>query len=82
MITVDLPKAKEIAHKHRRATRAELFQPLDVQATIPMYATKAEAARQAIRDQFADLQVQIDNADCVDVLKQLIHQCNQCKEAI
>lgn len=69
MITVDLPKAKEIAHKHRRAKRAELFQPLDVEATVPHLAAQAEAKRAKIREVFDAHQEAIDKATCPDTLK-------------
>ena len=38
MIQINIEKAKEIAHTHRRAARAAEFAPLDVQATIPSLA--------------------------------------------
>ena len=50
MITINIDKAKAIAHDIRRAARAEEFKPLDVKATIPAEAAEAEAARQAVRD--------------------------------
>jgi hypothetical protein len=49
MITVNVDKAKGIAHEVRRAKRAEEFAPLDVKATIPSEAVAAEEARAAIR---------------------------------
>lgn len=79
MISVNLNKAKEIAHDVRRKTRAELFKPLDVEVTIPMYAEAAEAKRQEIRDQFAEIQEKIDAADCTDVLKTLLTTCKDAK---
>lgn len=72
MIQVNLPKAKEIVHNHRRAIRAEQFKPLDLGATIPMYAEDAEAKRAAIRDQFALHQEAIDAADCPEKLKSIL----------
>ena len=79
MISVNLNKAKEIAHDVRRKTRAELFKSLDVEVTIPMYAEAAEAKRQEIRDQFAEIQEKIDAADCADVLKNLLTTCKDAK---
>jgi len=72
MITVNLDKAKGIAHEKRRAARAEEFAPLDIKATIPSEAAEAEAARQVIRDKYAVLQDQMDAAATVDELKALL----------
>lgn len=72
MITVNLDKAKAIAHEKRRAARAEEFAPLDIKATIPSEATAAEAARQVIRDKYADMQTAMDAATTVDELKALL----------
>lgn len=72
MIKVNLDKAKNIAHDVRRAKRAELFAPLDVEATIPAKATQAEAARQAIRDADNEKQVAIDNATSAEELSVLL----------
>lgn len=69
MITINLDKAKQIGHDMRRAARAEEFKPLDIQATIPSQAAQAEAARQVIRDKYADMQVQIDAAVTPDEIK-------------
>ena len=72
MITIDLNKAKTIAHDKRRAARAAEFAPLDVKATIPSEATAAEAARQAVREKYATAQTQIDAAADVAALKTIV----------
>lgn len=72
MIRINLTKAKAIAHDVRRAKRAAEFAPLDIQATIPAMATQAEAARQAIRDKYAEMQTEIDAAATPDELKSII----------
>lgn len=75
MITININKAKAIAHDVRRAKRAEEFAPLDeiIAKQIPgKSATDAEAERQAIRDADAALQTQIDAAGTADALKALI----------
>lgn len=72
MIKVNIEKAKAIAHDVRRAKRAEEFAPLDVKATIPSEAKAAEAARQAVRAKYADMQVAIDQAASPDELKAII----------
>jgi hypothetical protein len=68
MITINLDKAKAVAHDKRRAARAAEFAPLDIKATIPSEAVAAEAARQAIRDKYAVIQVDIDTAPGVPEL--------------
>lgn len=68
MISINLEKAKEVAHCARRRARSALFAPLDIKATIPTEAADAETARQHIRDRFASLQEQIDAAEYPDQL--------------
>lgn len=74
MITIDMNKAKDIAHEKRRAARSAEFAPLDIKATIPAEAETAEAARQAIRDKYATLQAQMDVAQTPEELKALLPQ--------
>lgn len=77
MIQIDLDKAKEISHDKRRAKRADLFKQLDIEATVPVLAEQAEQAevkRQIIRDEFAVIQTEIDDAESVDQLKVIITQ--------
>ena len=74
MITVNIEKAKLIAHEKRRAARSLELSPLDVQVTIPTMAEKAEAKRAEIRDKYDAIQTQIDAAESVDVLKDIIIQ--------
>ena len=74
MITVNVDKAKGIAHEVRRAKRAEEFAPLDVKATIPSEAVAAEEARAAIRAKYADVQTSIDAAADVDALKAIVEE--------
>ena len=69
MITVNIDKAKAIAHNKRRYARSAEFAPLDIKATIPSEATAAEAARQAVRDKYATMQTAIDSASTVDAIK-------------
>jgi predicted nucleic acid-binding Zn-ribbon protein len=72
MISINLTKAKDIAHEKRRAARTTEFAPLDIKATIPSEAAAAEAARQAIREKYATLQAQMDAAQTADELKALL----------
>jgi hypothetical protein len=69
MITINIDKAKSVAHAQRRAARAAEFAPLDIKATIPSEAAAAEAARQAVRDKYAVMQSAIDAASDVDAIK-------------
>lgn len=74
MIQVDILKAKEITHEKRRAARAAEFAPLDIQVTIPAMSEQAEAERAAIRAKYDAIQLQIDAAESVDVLKYIISE--------
>ena len=74
MIQVDMLKAKEIAHNKRRAARTAEFAPLDIQVTIPTMSGQAEAKRAEIRVKYDAIQVQINEADSVNVLKEIVDQ--------
>ncbi len=74
MITINLDKAKNIAHDKRRAARSVEFAPLDIKATIPAEAQAAEAARQVIRDKYETMQIAIDAASTVDEIKVVMPQ--------
>ena len=76
MITINLDKAKNIAHDKRRAARSAEFAPLDIKATIPAEAQAAESARQAIRDKYATMQTAIDDATTVEQIKSAMPQEN------
>ena len=72
MITINLDKAKSIAHDMRRAARAEEFKPYDEVIMKQIHgvdAQAAEAARQQIRDKYADIQDEIDAAKSADEIK-------------
>ena len=71
MITINVDKAKAIAHDIRRAARATEFEPYDnaIAKQIPGQAEGAEAARAAIRTKYAAMQTQIDAASTVDEIK-------------
>jgi hypothetical protein len=69
MITINVNKAKDIAHNIRRSKRAEEFAPLDIQATIPSQASAAESARQVVRDKYAAMQTQINSASTPEEIK-------------
>jgi len=72
MITVNLEKAKGIAHDKRRTARSAEFAPLDIKVTIPSEAATAEAERQVIRDKYAQMQQKINAASSVEDLKKLL----------
>ena len=69
MITINIDKAKTMAHDKRRDARSSEFAPLDIKATIPSEATAAETARQVIRDKYAAMQVAIDSATTTEQIK-------------
>ena len=69
MITINIDKAKSIAHDKRREARTLEFAPLDIKATIPSEATAAETARQAVRDKYVAMQAAIDAASTTDEIK-------------
>jgi hypothetical protein len=74
MITVNMTKAKQIAHTHRRDARALEFAPLDLKiaSQIPgLDVTVVETQRQTIRDKYAAMQQQIDSATNVAQLEAL-----------
>ena len=72
MITINIDKAKGIAHDKRRAARSSEFAPLDIKVTIPSEATQAEADRQAIREKYTVIQEQIDAAQDVEALTEIV----------
>ena len=70
-IVIDVNKAKAIGHDMRRAARAEEFKPYDeaIAKQIPGQMEGAEAARQAIREKYVGIQVDIDAATTPDEIK-------------
>ena len=79
MITINIEKAKVIAHAKRREARAEEFKPYDdaIAKQIPGQTEGAEAARQVIREKYASMQVAIDEATTVDEIKAAMPQGSQ-----
>lgn len=74
-ITINLNKAKDIAHGIRRTKREEEFAPYDaiIMKQIPgADATAAETARAEIRDKYATIQTNIDAAEDVASLKTVV----------
>lgn len=75
MITINIDKARQIAHEQRRTARAAAFAPLDavIARQIPGTDIAAvEAERQAVRDADAQTQRAIDAAKDVDTLRALL----------
>ena len=68
MITINITKAKAIAHDKRRQARSAEFAPLDIKATIPSEAVAAEAARALIRIKYSEMQVAIDADTTINAL--------------
>lgn len=72
MITINIDKAKAIAHERRRAARVEEFKPYDeiIMKQIPgADANAAEQARSDIRLKYTLIQETIDLATDVDGVK-------------
>jgi hypothetical protein len=69
MITINIDKAKTVAHDMRRTARLAEFAPLDVKANIPSEAVAAETARQVVREKYAAIQTAIDGAATTDAIK-------------
>ena len=69
MITINIDKAKTIAHDKRRQARSAEFVPLDIKATIPSEAVAAEVARALIRTKYAEMQAEIDAATTTEQIK-------------
>jgi len=68
----NLDQCREIGHDKRRAARTEAFAPFDeiIAKQIPgADALEAEAARQEIRNKYAEVQVAIDAAADPDEIK-------------
>ena len=75
MIVINLDKAKNIAHDIRRAAREKEFAPHDdvIAKRIPGTAEQeAEAARQAIREKYAQMQEELNAAQSPEELKAII----------
>jgi hypothetical protein len=69
MITINITKAKNIAHDARRLARSAEFAPLDIKATIPSEAVAAETARQSVRTKYASMQLAIDASTTINEIK-------------
>jgi hypothetical protein len=77
MITINVTKAKAIAHDIRRQARTEEFKPYDevIMKQIPGNdSVAAEAARAAIRTKYSTMQTAIDSASTVDAIKSILPQ--------
>jgi hypothetical protein len=71
MITINITKAKDVAHNLRRAARSVEFQPYDdaIAKQIPGQMTGAEEARAVIRAKYTTMQTVIDEASTIDEIK-------------
>ena len=72
MITINIEKAKIVAHEKRRVSRSAEFAPLDIKATIPSEAVAAESARQIVREKYASMQSAINSANTIEEIKTAI----------
>jgi hypothetical protein len=74
-IIINLNKAKDIGHTMRRDARTKEFAPYDeiISKQIPgASVVEAEAARQAIREKYAVIQLKIDAALTPEEIKQAL----------
>jgi hypothetical protein len=72
MITINIDKAKDIAHQIRREARKKEFEPLDEKIAKQIPGTSVEdveAQRQLIRDKYQVMQEQLNAATSVEELK-------------
>lgn len=76
MITVNVTKAKVIAHEKRREARDTEFKPYDdaIAKQIPGQVEGAEAARVLIRAKYTTMQEAIDAATTIDQIKAVLPQ--------
>ena len=75
MIIININKAKVIAHDMRRLARAKEFEPHDniIAKQIPGTALQnAEASRQAIREKYTQMQIELDAAQSPEELKNIL----------
>jgi hypothetical protein len=75
MITINLDKAKTIAHSIRRTKREQEFAPYDALIAKQIPGTDAAAAEQSrieIRQRYADIQQAIDASSSPDEIKQAL----------
>ncbi len=75
MITINLDKARGIAHAHRRAARAVAFKPHDERIRLALPGDDLEALdapRRKIREADAAVQAKIDKAKNVATLSALV----------
>lgn len=80
MITINMDKAKNIAHRIRRQSRQKEFQPYDeiIAKQIPgSSAVEAEQARQLIRDKYQEIQLQIEQSTEADGLLAIVNSIKQ-----
>lgn len=75
MITINLDKAKTIAHSIRRTKREQEFAPYDALIAKQIPGTDAAAVEQSrieIRQRYAEIQQAIDASSSPDEIKQAL----------
>ncbi len=75
MITINMDKAKVVAHNIRRDKRQEEFAPLDaiIMKQIPGQSFESvEQQRQVIRDKYAVMQNEINSAQTPEEIKKAL----------
>lgn len=82
MISINLEKARNIAHSVRRQLRDEEMKPFDdiVAKQIPgNSAQAAESKRQTVRQKYAVGQQQLDSCSSVQELEEVLNKLNSWK---
>jgi hypothetical protein len=80
MISINIQKAKEIAHDIRRKVREEKFKVYDeiIMKQIPGNdLQETELARQQVRDSFAEYQTAIDLSETAQDIKLVLSEINE-----
>lgn len=72
-VVEDQEKSLELSHKYRRLLREQEFMPLDdkIAKRLPGWES-VETDRQKIRDKYAEIQTELENATSVEEYKNLL----------
>jgi len=68
-VDVDLPEAKLIAHDKRRVKRSEEYKVVDTDNMNVVVTPAAQSQRDAIKNKYDKIQIDLDNAEDVSALK-------------
>lgn len=68
-VKIDLTRAKVVAHRRRRSKRSEEFQEIDSDNMNMLVTPEAEARRLEVRNRYAGIQEELDQAVSPEELK-------------